>query len=90
VTSQKIKSTSCGPVLFIEQKKKRRKLLVGWGLRIFGLTFEPLGYGVCSILNVVPGGLCKPFDGPLHRRLQGDARVTAPEAHKHMVSPYPC
>jgi hypothetical protein len=47
---------------------------------------ELLGYDACSILNAIPGGLRKPFDGPLHHRLQGDVRVATPEAHEHVVS----
>jgi hypothetical protein len=39
-----------------------------------------------SVLNAIPGGLRRPFDGPLHHRLQGDGGVTAPEAHQHVVS----
>jgi hypothetical protein len=46
------------------------------GLRVFKLALELLGYDACSIFNVVPGGHRKPFDGPLHHRLQGDAGVT--------------
>jgi hypothetical protein len=65
--------------------KKKRKQLAGWGLRIFGLAFEPLNYDAHSILNAIPGGLHKPFDRPLHRMLQGDAGVEAPEAHEHVV-----
>jgi hypothetical protein len=56
------------------------------GLRVLGLTLEPLRYGSGSILNAIPGGLHRSFDGPLHRRLQGDGGVTAPEAHQHVVS----
>jgi hypothetical protein len=47
---------------------------------------EPLCYRVGSILNAVPGSLRRPFDETLHHRLQGDAGVTASEAHQHMVS----
>jgi hypothetical protein len=73
-------------MLFIGMTKKDEKAAsrVG-GLCIFGLTFKLLSYDMCSILNAVPGGLRKPFKGPLHRILQGDARVAAPEAHEHMV-----
>jgi hypothetical protein len=61
-------------------------LPVGWGgLCIFGLALEPLGYGMCNIFNTDPGDLRRPFDRPLHRRIQGDAGVTAPEAHQHVV-----
>jgi hypothetical protein len=85
VVAQKIKSTSCSLVLFIEQKKKRRKLPAGQGLRIFELALKPLGYDVGSIHNVIPSGLRKTFKGPLHRRLQGGTGITAPEAHEHVV-----
>jgi hypothetical protein len=51
------------------------------GLRVLRLTLESLCYRAGSILNAVPGSLHRPFNGPLHHRLQGDARVTAPEAH---------
>jgi hypothetical protein len=83
VTSQKIKSTNCGPVYLLN--KNKRKLPAGQGLRVLRLMFEPLSYDACSIPNVVPGTLCKPFDGPLHRRLQGDTGVLTPEAHEHVV-----
>jgi hypothetical protein len=56
------------------------------GLRVLSLMLEPLCYRSGSILNVVPSSLRKPFYGPLHRRLQGDAGVTTSEAHHHMVS----
>jgi hypothetical protein len=56
------------------------------GLHVFGLTLELLGYDACNIFNADPGSLRRPFHRPLHHRLQGDARVTAPEAHQHVVS----
>jgi hypothetical protein len=62
--------------------RKRRKSC-SWAecLRVLRLTLEPLCYRAGSILNAVPGSLRRPFDGPLHHRLQGDAGVTAPKAH---------
>jgi hypothetical protein len=48
-------------------------------------VFEPLGYDACNILNVVSSGLRKPFNGPLHCRLQGDVGVAALEVHEHVV-----
>jgi hypothetical protein len=60
------------------------------GLRVLRLTLEPLCYCVGSILNAIPGSLRRPFDGPSHHRLQGDAGVTAPKAHQHMVSHRMC
>jgi hypothetical protein len=56
------------------------------GLRVLKLTLEPLYYRMGSILNVVPGSLRRPLDGPLHHRLQGDGGGTASEAHQHVVS----
>jgi hypothetical protein len=38
------------------------------------------------MFNAIPGGLRRPFNGPLHHKLQGDDGVTAPEAHQHVVS----
>jgi hypothetical protein len=60
------------------------------GLCVLRLTLEPLYYRAGNILNVVPDGLRRPFDGPLHHRLQGDAGVTAPEAHQHVVNHHLC
>jgi hypothetical protein len=56
------------------------------GLRVLRLTLEPLCYRADIILNAVPGSLRRSFDGSLHRRLQGDAGVTAPEAYQHVVN----
>jgi hypothetical protein len=67
-------------------KKKEKTTSRARGLRVFRLAFEPLSYDACSILNAIPGNLHKPFDRPLHRRLQGDAGVTAPEAHEKVVA----
>jgi hypothetical protein len=47
---------------------------------------EPFCYRTGNILNAVPGSLRKPFDGPLHHRLQGDDGATTPEVHQHVVS----
>jgi hypothetical protein len=57
-----------------------------WGaLRVFGFMLELLGYGAHSIFNVDPDGFHRFFDGPLHHGLQGDAGVTAPKAHQHVL-----
>jgi hypothetical protein len=70
------------------KKQERRRKSCSWaeGLRILGLTLEPLRYHASSVLNAVPDGLRRPFDGPLHHRLQGDGGVTTSEAHQHVVS----
>jgi hypothetical protein len=39
------------------------------GLHVFRLTLESLNYDACNIFNADPGGLRRPFDRPLHRRL---------------------
>jgi hypothetical protein len=70
---------------FLNKKTTRRILPAGRGLHVFGLAFKPLSYDVCSILNTIPNGLRKPFNGTLHCSLQGDAGVTALEAHEHVV-----
>jgi hypothetical protein len=72
-----------------EQKEKKTKSRVG-GIRFFRLTLELLSYGACNIFNADPGGLHRPFDKPLHHRLQGDAGVTTPEAHQHVVGQRLC
>jgi hypothetical protein len=91
ITSLKFKSTNCGTTLFIGMTKNVEKAVsrVG-GLRIFGIAFKLLGYDVCSVLNTILASLHKPFDGPLHRMLQGDAGVTALEAHEHLVGHHLC
>jgi hypothetical protein len=66
--------------------KKRKQPARRGGLCIFGLALESLGYRTCSIFNTEPGGLRKSFNRLLHHRLQGDAGVTAPEAHQHVPS----
>jgi hypothetical protein len=67
-------------------RKRRKSYSTAEGLCVFRLTFEPLCYRAGSFLNTVPDSLHRPFDRPLHHRLQGDAGVTAPEAHQHVVS----
>jgi hypothetical protein len=62
-------------------RKRRKSYSRAEGLHVLRLTLEPLYYRMGSILNAIPGSLCRPFDGPLHCRLQGDAGVMAPEAH---------
>jgi hypothetical protein len=71
---------------YCNNRKRRKSYSRAESLRVLRLTLEPLCYRVGSILNAVPGSLRRPFDGPLHRRLQGDAGVTALEAHQHVVS----
>jgi hypothetical protein len=71
---------------YSSNRKRRKSYSWAEGLRVLRLTLEPLYYHAGSILNVVTGRIRRPFDGPLHRRLQGDAGVTAPEAHQHVVS----
>jgi hypothetical protein len=88
VTSQRIKSINCGLVYVLN--KKKRKQPAGQSLCVFRLAFKLLSYNTCIILNAIPGSLRKPFDGPLHHRLQGDAAAVAPEAHKHVVSHHRC
>jgi hypothetical protein len=67
-------------------RKRRKSCSRAEGLRVLRLTLEPLCYRVGRFLNAVLGILRRPFDEPLHRRLKGDAGVTAPEAHQHVVS----
>jgi hypothetical protein len=67
-------------------RKRRKSYSRAEGLCILRLALEPLCYRVGSILNAVSSSLRRPFDMPLHRRLQGDAGVTAPEAYQHVVS----
>jgi hypothetical protein len=75
-TSQKFNLTNTDTTLFIGMKKEEKVANRVGGLRVFKLALELLGYDACSIFNAVPGGHRKPFNGPLHRRLQGDAGVT--------------
>jgi hypothetical protein len=77
-------------VNYWNNRKRRKSYSRAEGLRVLRLMLELLCYCVGSILNAVPGSLRRPFDGPLHRRLQGDAGVTAPKAHQHMVSHHLC
>jgi hypothetical protein len=60
------------------------------GLRVLKLTLEPLCYRLGSFLNAVPSSLPRPFYGPVHHRLQGDARVMTLEAHQHVVNHHLC
>jgi hypothetical protein len=69
----------------LERQKEKKTVSRARGLRDFRLALELLGYGVCNIFNTDLGGLRRPFDSPLHRRLQGDAGVTISEAHQHVV-----
>jgi hypothetical protein len=85
ITSQKFKSTNYGTTLFIGMTKKEKAASRVGGLHVFKLVFEPLGYNACNIPNAVPGSLYKPLDMPLHRRLQEDVGVTAPEGYQHVV-----
>jgi hypothetical protein len=64
-------------VIYLQKKCPAR-----WGgLRVFGFTLERLDYGAHNIFNADPGGFRRFFD-----ELQGDAGVTALEAHQHMLS----
>jgi hypothetical protein len=73
------------------EQQKRRKLPAGrGGLHVFRLILEPLGYDACNAFNADPGSLHRPFDRPLHRRLQGDAGVTALKSHQHLLSHHLC
>jgi hypothetical protein len=86
-TEVKSKLTNSGTTLIIGINRKRRKSYSRVeGLCVLRLTLELLCCRTGSILNAAPGSLRRPFDGTLHRRLQGDARVIAPEAHQHVVS----
>jgi hypothetical protein len=86
-TEVKSKLTNIGMILIIGINRKRMKSCSRVeGLRVLRLTLKPLCYHTGIILNAVPGSLRRPFDGTLHRRLQGDAGVTASKAHQHMVS----
>jgi hypothetical protein len=72
----------CDDIINYWNNRKRRKSYSrAEALCVLRLTLEPLCYRAGSILNVIPGSLRRPFDGPSHRRLQGDTGVTTPEAH---------
>jgi hypothetical protein len=77
ITSQKFKSTKYDTTLFIGKTKEEKAASRAGDLCIFRLALEPLGYGSCNIFNADPSSLRRPFDRSLHRRLQGDAGVTA-------------
>jgi hypothetical protein len=86
ITAKKFQSTKYNTPSFIGIAKREEKLSARrGGLHVYRVTLELLGYDACSIFNADPGGLCIPFDRPLHCRLQGDAGVMAPEAHQHVV-----
>jgi hypothetical protein len=81
-TVRKFHLTKQKTVLFIYKTKRPARR---GGLRVFELMLEPLGYDAHSIFNADPGGLCRFFGWPLHHGLQGDAGVTAPKAHQHVL-----